>query len=281
MRSHSLAGSGERSSERPSLGIQSSLDTNTISRHSEPFVKSDLSHTCGRSFITIQCLHCGHRHHVAVGSKDRTCPACALSLYRALYEKYEPIVVRRRNLKFLTLTWKPVKVQSAVVVRDIIACFVRLLHRKPYSVVWDGILASVECKKTKSGSFYYHLHVLLDGGYVAQSQISRDWREISGFPICWIESVKRTPKRALRYVLKYVLKGSGLKESKDRLDFKESMYKTRLVHSYGEFYNSQYRSGRHVYYPCPICGAENCWVVLEFCNLVDIFENEPYRAVFG
>lgn len=253
-----------------------SLDTNTISRHLEikSFVK--LAHTCERDFITIQCLGCGHRHSVATGSKDRTCPACAQQLYRDLFEKYDPIISSCKNLKFLTLTFKPVKNQSPEIVRQLVSYFVKLMHRKPYSVIWKGILAVIECKKTKSGMFYYHLHALLDGGFVPQSQISEDWCSISSFPICWIASVQRTPKRALRYVLKYILKGSALELPQDKLDFKNSMYKTRFVHSYGSFYNSQYRSSPHVYYPCPNCGSLNCWVVLEFSNVVNLYLNEPY-----
>ena len=257
------------------MSSQTSLDSNTISRHLKEARFGPIVHTCDRKFITIQCLNCGHRHPIASGSKDRSCPACALSLYRDLYDKYEPIVLRAHHLKHLVLTSKPVKYQSAAVVRRLIADFVRLLHRKPYSIEWKAVLASIECKKTEYGWFYYHLHCLLDGGYVPQSQISNDWRSISGFPICYIKAVYETPKRSLRYVLKYVLKGSSF-DSKDRANFKESMHRTRLVHSYGEFYNSQYQTGQHVYYPCPVCGSENCWIVLEFCNLVDLYENEPY-----
>ena len=263
---------------------QSSLDTYAISRHSKPYVNSklaskppsELKHICDRNFITIQCLHCGYRHQVATGSKDRTCPACAQTLYRDLYSKYEPIVLKSKNLKFLTLTYKPVKKQSPEIVRNLINYFKLLLHRKPYRYIWQGILAVVECKKTKDGSFYYHLHVLLDGGYVPQSQISQDWREISSFPICWIMAVHETPKRALHYTLKYILKGSSFLESKDRADFKESMFKTRLVHSYGSYYNYQYQTGQHVYYPCPVCGSIKCWIVLEFCNM-ELFENVSYE----
>jgi ribosomal protein S27E len=236
-----------------------------------------IEHICERSFLTIQCIKCGHQHRVLSGSKERTCPACSRELYRALYDRYEPIVIGSRNLKHLVLTSKPVKKQSSQVVRALITCFVRLLHRKPYRRVWRASIASIECKKTPSGLFYYHLHCLLDGDYVPQSQISLDWREISGFPICFIKAVIETPKRSLRYILKYVMKGStGLVDPEDRINFKESMKSTRLIHSYGEFYNAQYRVGIHVPYPCPICGAERCWVVLEFCDTVDLYRGIPY-----
>jgi hypothetical protein len=80
----------------------------------------------------------------------------------------------------------------------------------------------------------------------------------------------------LRYVLKYVLKGFAFDEPKDRADFKESMKGARYIRSYGGFYDFEYRTGRHVYFPCPECGAVRAWVVLEFCDLVDLVEGEPY-----
>ncbi|MCJ7805906.1 hypothetical protein MUP46_04675 [Patescibacteria group bacterium] len=160
----------------------------------------------------------------------------------------------------LRLSWKPVRYQSANVVRSIIRCFNRLLHEKPYCHVWRGELAVIECKKTPSGMFYYHLHAILSGDYVPQSLISKDWGRISGYPNVWIEAV-RSWRNAFHYTLKYILKGFTWKSNKDRETFRSSMKGTRFVHSYGSFYNSQYVAGEHVYFPCPDCGLVKCWVI--------------------
>jgi len=178
----------------------------------------------------------------------------------------------------LTLTWKPVKKQNPEVVRAIGKAFVKLLHRKRYKIMWRGILAVIECKKReKDGDFYYHIHAIVEGGYIPQQVISNDWREISGFPVVWISKIRRK-RGALKYVLKYLLKGSLFKEAKDREDFKKSMRGVRFVRTYGDFYNYKEDRGVHYAYPCPICGSKKCWVVLEFCNVVDLFENEPYEV---
>jgi len=196
-------------------------------------------------------------------------------LYRRIYDRYAG-VVGYKDLKFLTLTWKPVRKQKAEIVRDIGKCFKKLLHRHPYNTVWSGVFATIECKKTKSGWFYYHLHALCRGGYVSQERISRDWFEISGFPIVYVKRIWRTPKRALRYVLKYVLKGFSFNKTKDIMDFKESMRGVRYIRSYGDFYDAEYHAAAHVYFPCPRCGAVRCWVILEFVSTVDILLGEPY-----
>jgi hypothetical protein len=171
-------------------------------------------------------------------------------------------------LKFVTLTWRPMRKQDPNVVRDMGKALNKLLHRKAYKS-WFGILATVECKKTKSGMFYYHIHMLVKGLFVKQAQISKDWKACSRFPIVWAKAVTRTPRRALKYVLKYVLKGFAFKSAKDKEDFKASMKGVRYVRSYGDFYNLMYKTGKHVYFPCPCCGAVKSWMLYDLGSFVD------------
>jgi hypothetical protein len=204
---------------------------------------------------------------VRSGSLDRTCPACSRKIYDRLFGRYLNVVrSKRNNLKFLTLTWKPVSMQDPSIVREIGSCFQRLLDRKPYRKVWKSVLATIECKKTVEGEFYYHLHAILEGGYVKQAQISKDWEDLSGFPVVWIKRIYRTVVRALRYVLKYVLKGFNFEDPQDRIDFKASMRGVRYVRSYGGFYDlkkhygQNYYKASHVPFPCPDCGAVRAWI---------------------
>jgi len=225
--------------------------------------------------LTIQCFRCGHQHQVLAGSRDRTCPACASELYRRVFLRYQGRISDAKNLKFLTLTWKPVLKQDSDIVAAIGRALNRFLHRHPYHH-WKGVLAVLECKKTAYNWFYYHVHCLFDGFSVPQGQISHDWREISGFSIVWVKAISRTPKKALRYILKYVLKGFAFDDSKDRSDFKESMRGVHYVRSYADFYDLSYHAASHVYFPCPECGAIKSWIVVDFCNLVDLLEGIPY-----
>ena len=244
----------------------SSLDKSAISRH---------LHTCDRPFLTIQCLKCGHNRKIRAGSRDRTCPACQRSIYEKTFQNYKKILQGRDNLKFLTLTAKPVKTQDSEYVRVLGKCLTRLMHRKIFSCV-RGLVATVECKKTRSGLFYYHVHCIFSGPYIAQKQISEAWAECSGFPIVYVKKITRTRNRALRYVLKYVLKGFQLEDPDDREDFKESMKGVRFIRSYREFYNAEYRTGQHVYFPCPDCGSVKSWIVMEFVDTVDLVEGKKY-----
>ena len=279
---------GHRASEDP---FPPSLDTLAKSRHrdsgfsgSGSMEKHDyintskvhkISHTCGREFLSIICSKCGYVHRILAGSRDRTCQACARQLYYRVFERYSNVISKAKRLKFLTLTWKPVKRQDSSVVREMGKALNRFMHRNPY-VLWKGLLAVVECKKTRDGWFYYHIHCLYDGFYVPQQIISRDWKEISGFPIVWVKQISRTPKRALKYVLKYVLKGFSFDKDKDRLDFKASMKGVHYVRSFGKYYALNYRLGQHVYFRCPNCQSVKCWVVWDFCNNVDLFEGISY-----
>jgi hypothetical protein len=175
-----------------------------------------------------------------------------------MLKKYSDIVSHGQNLKFLVLSWKPVARQSPALVREIGDCVNRLFHRRPYSKVWKGLLAVLECKKSPSGGFFYHVHCLVDGAYVPQSQISSDWKAISGFPVVYISAV-RNWRRAFRYSLKYILKGFHWNNHIDRDDFRRSMKGTRFVRSYGSFYNAEYVRGEPVGFPCPDCGIVGAW----------------------
>lgn len=252
---------------------QSSLDSISNKSASRARKKS-YRHDCGREVRAIQCTRCGYRHMIPIGSRDRTCPACAKYFYDRIFHRYRSLVKGMDEPKFLTLTWKPVRHQDPKVIRDIGKAFNRLLHRKPYRKIWKAELATVECKKTKEGFFYYHVHCILDGKYVPQKEISDDWREISGFPIVHIQRIWRTTERAFRYVLKYVLKGFNFEDSCDRENFKSSMKGVHYVRAYGYLYN--YKTSPHVNFPCPRCGAVKCWVLLDFCKTVDLFEGVGY-----
>jgi hypothetical protein len=243
--------------------------------------KNRLRHDCDREPLTIQCLKCGHNRVILGGSRDRTCPACGRELYYRFLNKYEKIVSSKKDLKLLTLTWNPVPRQDPEIVRKIGGALVKLLHRKPYRSVWKGLLASLECKKTSYGWFYYHIHAIISGGFIGQAQISKDWKDISGFHIVDIRRIWRTKKRALRYVLKYVSKGFAFKNYQDRLDFKNSMRGVRYVRSYGSFYNFNYERSAHVPFPCPSCGAVYCWVILDFCKQVALELDSPYLPFSG
>lgn len=255
MSCHSLKGKGVQGKTDLRRFAPASLDRLALSRH-----------VCDRDFLTIQCECCGYRRLVLAGSRDRTCPACSKEMYSRFYLRYEEVIASTPNLKFLTLTWKPVHHQDPSVLKEIGRAVNRFLHLSRYRRLWKGLLATVECKKTRSGMFYYHVHCIVSGAFIPQSQISDDWRKASGFPIVWVTRISRTPKRALRYVLKYVLKGFSFDDPRDRQDFKASMKGVRYIRSYGDFYNFEYRAGQHVYFPCPECGAVKSWVVLDFLS---------------
>jgi Replication protein. len=240
------------------MEIQTSLNPSLDKSHNK---SAFLKHTCDREFMTITCSHCGHKHQVLWGVRDRTCSLCARDIYEEIYARYEKFVSTRKDLKFLTLTWKPVSRQDPNIVRQIGKALVKLRHRKKYAKAWKGILATLECKKTNSGFFYYHIHCIIEGNYIPQKEISEDWAKISGFKIVHIERIWRTPARAFRYILKYVLKGFAFENEEDVLDFKSSMKGVRYLRSYGDFYNFQYQTAKHVLFPCPDCGGVKCWIL--------------------
>jgi predicted RNA-binding Zn-ribbon protein involved in translation (DUF1610 family) len=221
-------------------------------------------------------MSCGEKVQVFSGSRERTCPACSRELYQRFVERYVVGVSRAPDLKHVVLTWKPVRKQDPKIVRAIARAVTRLLHQKWYAENWHGVLSTIECKKNSRGWFYYHVHSIVSGAYRAQEQLSEDWEAVSGHPIVFVRRIWRTSEKAVRYVLKYILKGFNFKKDKDIKDFKASMRGVHYVRSYGDFYGEEYRNGEHVYFPCPKCGAVRSWILADYLEFPEAREHIIY-----
>jgi len=55
-----------------------------------------------------------------------------------------------------------------------------------------------------------------------------------------------------------------VKDVHDTEDFKYSMWYTRLVKTYGKWYNYHYATSHHVPYPCPHCHSNEGFVFFEY-----------------
>ena len=176
--------------------LPTSLDTSTEKcTHSPcvPLYRVFTHRTCGAKLI------------VPVRCKSRFCFRCARLRSRELVAKYLPVLAVMKNRKFLTLTLKDVprgKLNAAR--REIVRCLGKLRRRKLFQGVRAGVWA---LDVTFDGDWHVHVHVIIDGPYIRQADLSREWAQITaGSPVVWIEKCRglvKASKELLKYVAKF------------------------------------------------------------------------------
>lgn len=205
-------------------------------------------------FITIFCRSCGYRHEVYQRCSDRLCSDCRQRDYFRLTDGYKGDVMGAERLKLLTLTLKN-RPRLAGAVEELRAAWKKLLRRNPYKHLWTGGLYSVECVN-KGNGWHVHMHILLDGHFVPQRQLSADWLDITGdSSVCDIRACP-SPIKALRYVLKYLTKPVEVAGHGE--EYNEVLAGTRLVSAFGSWHGRV--TLRKQPFQCPQCGL-SVWII--------------------
>lgn len=167
---------------------------------------------------------------------QRWCPLCIKTKRYIIIQSVKPFLKQSKKPKFITLTLKhsdsPLSHQI-----DSLYGFFRKLRKRPY---WkhriDGGVWFFQITKSKTdGLFHPHLHILCDGKYVPQVELSAIWSEIThGSYIVDIRKV-RDPKKAADYVARYAsapcrLLSMGLESAIEVVD---AMHGRRICGTFG------------------------------------------------
>jgi hypothetical protein len=112
-----------------------------------------------------------------------------------------------KSLRFITLTLKhgvgPLKTQ----IDRLGTCFTRLRHRKLWQSAVGGGASFVEIKRSKDGRHWHpHLHIVVEGRYLAQSALSADWLAVTGDSYVVDIRMIRDAAKVGSYVVKYASK---------------------------------------------------------------------------
>jgi hypothetical protein len=231
------------------------------SEHSAPAVPHP-ARVRHHDFLVIRCRKCGRMHEVIQRCGSRVCGRCRRGDYYRLLHGHQENVAGVENAKFVTVTLRNVEHLAGAVER-LRACWKKLLRRHPYCDRWHGGIYSIESVH-KGHGWNVHLHALVDGFRVSQSQLSRDWLEITGDSyVCDIRNCV-SPTKTLAYCIKYLLKPpvcSGHEE-----EFNQVLRGVRLVQGFGSFFgNLSLRKRRFM---CPACGGDSWAVDFELGDLV-------------
>ncbi len=143
--------------------------------------------------------------------------------------------------KLLTLTLVNKNYLSREDVSGLRRSFSKLMRRKFYKNRILGGLYVIEITN-KGRGWNIHLHALIDTlpgnqGFLPQSQISKDWLDIT--KDSWIVDVRTAdnPRKGLSYLLKYFIKPPNI-NGKNSI-YNDVLKRSRLIQTFGSLYGSR------------------------------------------
>lgn len=166
----------------------------------------------------------------------RWCPLCIKTKRYVMRQALIPWVKRAKKPKFVTLTLKHSDAPLDHQIKSLYKFF-GILRRRPF---WKKrITAGVwffQIKRGKNdGLWHPHLHLICDGRYVPQKELSEAWDNVTGgSKIVDIRQVK-DPKKAADYVSRYATAPCDLTSfsDDDAIEIFDSLHGRRICGSFG------------------------------------------------
>lgn len=150
---------------------------------------------------------------------DRWCLACqrerAATITQALLQ-----VMSARTCRFATLTLRHSRTSLADQIDRLYRSFVALRRRKWWGQHVTGGGYFLEIKTGRDGLWHPHLHLILEGRYLPQRELSTEWHAVTGDSSITDVRQIHEDAEAAGYVTKYVTKpaSSDVYSHPDRLD---------------------------------------------------------------
>ena len=209
---------------------------------------------CGEIGGSLFCNDCGHTLVVTNRCDLRICPDCNKRRFARLYNRYMS-ALRGKSLRFLTLT----------------APNVSELVREDYRELRDMVTRFRELKWVRErilGGFYslevthgvngwnLHVHMLYEGAYMPQSEVSKRWEEVSG---CYIVDIRRANVGGVKELIGYSTKSPRFRSAYLYAEYLDAISRTRLVQGFGSLFNIV--PPHRGILECPDCGGSS-WTYL-------------------
>ena len=186
--------------------------------------KIDRFTRCGSASWVLRCTTDRDRFRLSTNAcRDRWCEACAGEKRRTIVQNCQT-ALEGRDLRFLTLTLKSSDDSLSHQLNRLIEGFRRLRNYRDIRHNMKGGLYFVELQiNRKTGRWHPHLHILFEGGFIAQRVLSDLWMRSTGDS--YIVHIVRlgSGRGAGSYVAKYAGKSVPSSVWKDPLKFAESI----------------------------------------------------------
>lgn len=196
---------------------------------------------CGRFATMFQDPKSGELIQSNARCKNRLCPRCNAIRSEKMAGNIAEHLNKLNSPRMLTLTLEHSETHLKEQVKHLYESFKRLRRSKAYQAKIKGGVAVCEIKWSASNEAWHpHLHVLIDGEYWRQADISRAWEKASnGSKIVDIRMIHDRSK-AGRYVSKYVAKVGDIDGvPMERVpELAAALHGLRMVQTSGTLYGS-------------------------------------------
>jgi len=240
----------------------------------------DISNTKSHPVITLYCQKCGYSYKTSPKCGDRTCVICRQKDYDRLIFTYRQFLSSRHSLRLLTLTLRG---RQNILPRQRISRirkYFKALYRIPYyQTHLSGGFYSIESKKKDVG-WNIHIHILYQGGFIAQSRLKSDWYKITGDS--YIVDIRKAYSSlgGFKYILKYLTKSPEAKSYEDIWQYNNAFRGVRLLSAFGSWYKQSKPIKEK--YICPLCQSSD-WLseydILKYAIRADL--SPPVVSIIG
>lgn len=191
-----------------------------------PVVAADAS---GKARVIWQCC------------RDRLCPGCQTRRGQELTRRVSALISRWNSCRMVTLTKKHTG-QTLPMMLDEVADAFRELRRTPMwrRAVKGGVYVYEVTRGAKGESWHAHVHVLCDGEFLKQKELSAEWLRITGdSPVVHVKYIHQRETGA-SYVARYVGKPTGLESwnGEEIVEYAVAVHRRRLIHTFGRVHKA-------------------------------------------
>lgn len=204
--------------------------------------------------------------------RDRLCPLCSKIKARHTARQIAVVVAAMNSVRFITLTLREDGGSLADRLNRMAKAFVDLRRMKGWRAAVDGGVWAIETTRgCKGKGWHVHLHLLVEGRYLHQAQLSEMWNHATdGSPIVDIRLVADR-ERGGRYISKYIGKGGDLRglDQVELLELAAAMHRRRTFGTFGTMHAAMKEQpdgeGKAVLASHPISVGRVLWAVKNEC----------------
>lgn len=213
---------------------------------------------CRTSAWFVRHKQTGEVRVSASACRLRWCPLCIKTKRFTMVQSIVPWLHKAKKPKFITLTLAHSDADLQFQIDSLYKFFRNLRRRPEFSKPVKGGVWFFQIKKSsKDGRWHPHLHMLVEGAYLPQSDLSAMWADIThGSRIVDIRAVKNV-KKAADYVARYASAPCRLAdlEFKDAVEVVDSLHGRRVCGTWG--------TGKEIKLTVPKCDDADQWEYLD------------------
>lgn len=224
---------------------------------------------CQKEFMAFVSPVCGCVKVTPISCGIAFCPDCGLRRRVRLEEKVKKSLARMDQPRLATLTIRNVEHIDGDTLAALKSTLGKLRRTKRWLSYVTGGEYTIEITWSLDKFWHPHIHVLMDGFYYPQAELSADWKAAGGDAVV---DIRKADKNAAAELCKYISKGHAFVD--DPQAIKELYLATagkRLHGSFGEAFKWNREMAKAAKKEPCLCEHEGDWEYSCKVSLCDVF----------